>query len=144
MAVRERTKPVDWRPVVGVAAGIAAVAGGLVIYYVSKPKGIKVGEEFRVLAKVEHFGPGKEFITQLSLGHWREVTFDEVEGLKWRADFPVDDDLEDWKTYDIVIDCGPIPEGLEPGTYDAELSLRVDGIYEGQRVIVKGAIRIVG
>lgn len=129
---------------VGVVAGVAAVVGGVVIYYVSKPKGIKVGEEFRVLAKVEHFGPSKDLITQLSLGRWREVTFDDVEGLKWRADFPVDADLEDWTPYDIVIDCGPIPEGTEPGTYDAELSIREDGIYEGQRAIVKGALRIVG
>lgn len=140
MAKVETTEAKWVTPVAIIGGGGMLAVGAYLIF--KRPKGIKVGEKFKVIGKVKHKGIAKKFFQQCALGHLRLLVLDEVEGLKWKTDFYVDTDT-DWAEYPIKMECGPIPTGAKPGVYDAEFSIREDGIYQGQRVIIKGALRII-
>lgn len=132
----------DKTKVIGIVAGVAALGAGLYFYLKGLPKGFRPGESFIVVGSIEHRGVAGRVVQQCALGKIVLGIFDEVEGLKWRADFSVDQDAN-WRAYPIALGCGPIPIGTKPGTYDAEFSIREDGIVQGQRVLIAGALKVI-
>jgi hypothetical protein len=141
-----RKKDRDIVTPIAVTAGAVAVGAGL-YFYMKKPKGVDPGDVIMASFSFDYYGNGGSYILQVSLGNlivggW----FDHVEGLTWTLDIMLPKPEEVYQRWTFNVPC-PLPQAVEPGTYDAEAMIKLPGMgdydyIDGTKVLTENAINI--